>query len=383
MSCFGNVLLDPGDVIEVEDCSGTRYLFPVMELTHRFDGGVRTALAARVEEGAYTAAAGQSVTQAIGGLKLDLGRFKRLYADDLSATNAWLEHLNAEVVKARSILVTDEDGSVILRADADTGELTATSGTIGNLQLKDGKLTGTFTKQYPAFTAADAEKIRQYAVGAITLTEEELEKYDVNLDGRVTSADALAVQKMVEGLNPDYSVYRFTIDPANATDCITVEVTEGYHAGWKTTVGAGSVSTRNLIASGGVTVAGEPLADFIVETGEDNGLKFEKWNSGKAVCWGHQNIGTVNVSGSWGNIFESTSAYCVTFPVGLFVDAPEYINVFFHKADQGAAFLEYGDHTDYYVMSAEHSGSIWLLRGTKNTSMTNTKIGCHAIGRWK
>lgn len=92
---LGDPRLDPGDVITVTDRAGTDYRVVVMGLSHSFDGGWRTTVScyAPAQRGETRP---QSVSQAITGLKTDLGRFRRLYADNLSAAHAQFEHLTTE-----------------------------------------------------------------------------------------------------------------------------------------------------------------------------------------------------------------------------------------------------------------------------------------------
>ncbi len=94
---LGDVRLDPGDLIAVTDRAGTSYTLAVMGLEHSFDGGWRTTVRCSAPQESGGAAA-QSVSQAISGLKTDLGRFRRLYADNLDATQAQIRHITTEDV---------------------------------------------------------------------------------------------------------------------------------------------------------------------------------------------------------------------------------------------------------------------------------------------
>lgn len=92
---LGDLRLDPGDVITVADREGTEYSLAVMALKHSFDGGFQTTVScySPAESGS---AQTQTVSQAITGLKTDLGRFRRLYADNLEATAAQIKHITTE-----------------------------------------------------------------------------------------------------------------------------------------------------------------------------------------------------------------------------------------------------------------------------------------------
>lgn len=92
---LGDLRLDPGDLIRVTDRAGTAYTLAVMGIKHSFDGGFRTTVSCYgpVESGS---AQPQTVSQAITGLKTDLGRFRRLYTDNLEATAAQIKHITTE-----------------------------------------------------------------------------------------------------------------------------------------------------------------------------------------------------------------------------------------------------------------------------------------------
>lgn len=200
--------------------------------------------------------------------------------------------VDASWINAGRILVKDADGNTVFLADAESGELVGTKGTIGGLTMSAKSLTATYRHDYPAFTQADYDKAGQYIVGNTTLTDEELEKYDVNMDGAVTSVDRLGMQKMMNGTAPSYSIYQLTIDATDPRACVKVEITDGYHAGWKTQIGIGALTTRDLVATDSVRarnileVKGSQVTDFVVGQGTDGIWTWRKWSSGRAECWG-------------------------------------------------------------------------------------------------
>ncbi len=69
------------------------------------------------------------------------------------------------------------------------------------------------------FTEADYIKVRDYIMGEITLTDEELEYYDVNGDGRVTSSDYILIKNMIHTYTMD-DVNKI-ISYANGTTTLT------------------------------------------------------------------------------------------------------------------------------------------------------------------
>ena len=256
-------------------------------------------------------------------------------------------------------------------------KIIGTEGIIGGLTMSANSLTATYRHDYPTFTSDDITKAQAYIVGAGTLTDEELEKYDVNMDGRITSLDTLAMQKMIAGMESTYSVYQFTIDASKPKACITVEITEGYRAGQKTVLGVGSLSARDVAASETLAIKGFEVADFVVDCRASDVWSWWKWNSGVAECWGKINLGTVNITTAWGALYESP-AFTQEFPSGLFVDAPDFLSIEFLGSGSGAAMIERGTG-----LSATNAGTFYLVKATSQTGMTNATVGFHAIGRWK
>ena len=151
VSGLGNLLLDPGDVVAVTDRAGGRYYVPVMSLKHSFDGGFRTSFAAYGPREAVGAATPQTVSQAITGLKTELGRFRHLYADNLTAVNASLRHIETEDLVGEHGVLNLARGTFqfgdALSWDGETltvrGTMEAASGSVGNWTINGGSLSRT------------------------------------------------------------------------------------------------------------------------------------------------------------------------------------------------------------------------------------------------
>jgi hypothetical protein len=142
---------------------------------------------------------------------------------------------------------------------------------------------------------------------------------------------------------------------------------------------------------GTVTVNGEPIgsngggaADYIVETGEEdmgsNGTWYwEKWNSGKAMCYGIRNFGTIGNSSFDvnGNLYI-TDMYDQSLPSNLFSTTP-YIQASINSFS--------GVVLPYYVVvvSANETLGTFIIACSKKptTSLNAPHIGFQAIGRWK
>lgn len=130
-------------------------------------------------------------------------------------------------------------------------------------------------------------------------------------------------------------------------------------------------STLYLIVDCIVAFGTEECADY------PGTWHWEKWASGKAVCYGRFDFGSVSCTNSWGNMYESTGMY-KTFPAGLFVDVPLDLSIDLMKGS-GAAFVTQ-DRAD--EMTAQQTGRFTLSRPTSMT-LKNVSLGFEVIGRWK
>lgn len=117
-----------------------------------------------------------------------------------------------------------------------------------------------------------------------------------------------------------------------------------------------------------------PIFDVVIEQNTSGIWTYEKWLSGKAVCWGVKNVGGVDVTKAWNNLYESTSSYSETYPNGLFIDIPHcYTEVF---SDNGLMKETYTDSTK------SQTPKIYFVR-PYSAPIDNAKIYFYAIGRWK
>lgn len=138
-------------------------------------------------------------------------------------------------------------------------------------------------------------------------------------------------------------------------------------------------------AIGKVRIDLDKIADYPVETGTEESTDYtgtwywEKWKSGKAVCWGAFSIGDVAATTAWGDLYESTG-YSKTLPDGLFVAAPDNVDLTVSKSDS-AMYVTRFDGTDVYI-TKDNIGRFTFSRPTSRT-VRGVYIGVHAIGRWK
>lgn len=124
------------------------------------------------------------------------------------------------------------------------------------------------------------------------------------------------------------------------------------------------------------------LLDYIVASGIDGDWNWEMWKSGKAVCWGVASLGNVNVNKRWGLSedgypWRESAAFTEDFPEGLFIDAPQFLDITVVNSTAAVFVSRYVED-----LTATNTGKFTLSRPTSMT-VNNVKLGFYAIGRWK
>lgn len=297
----GGIQLECGDIISVNG-------LPVacMDITMDIDGGVKTTVTAYGDEdtGGVTgslnqrldaalsgvASVQQQVAQekkdresAVAGLTAALASATGLYETVKTETDgSKIQYLHDKPTLAESTLVLlvnsggigiSNDGGVTYQygfsftGDAILNELHAEGiygvkifgeeGSIGGFNMSANTLSAEFEREWPDFTQDDLDKIIAYRQGTVELTAEEIEKYDVNMNGSVDVGDSYVINQMILGGLPTYSKGRIVIDATDPKNTIRIEVTEGYRAGQSTSIGMGvlfsSFINADSFACGGVT----------------------------------------------------------------------------------------------------------------------------------
>lgn len=97
------------------------------------------------------------------------------------------------------------------------------------------------------FTLADAEKVLSYANGETTLTDKELEMYDINADGVVDKLDATAILRMYYGYISNTVRGTLEINSTKAQRTIVLRDAEGKI---KTSLGLNGITTPSLSVNG-------------------------------------------------------------------------------------------------------------------------------------
>lgn len=129
-------------------------------------------------------------------------------------------------------------------------EIECDKGKIGGLTLGENSLSFDFRIEYPEFTYEETQYVGQAYADGRKLPAEELEKYDLNFNGYADPMDVTTMMKMIEGDPefPRFSAGKFSINTSSIRETIVFEITEGYWAGSRTTIGLGGMSTPNISA---------------------------------------------------------------------------------------------------------------------------------------
>lgn len=128
-----------------------------------------------------------------------------------------------------------------------------------------------------------------------------------------------------------------------------------------------------------VTIQGNLVADFIIERGTEEFWHYEKWASGKAVCYGKKNFGSVATK-AWGSgeYLQSTSGLSVNFVSGLFIENPQYIGIEMLYGGAGG-WISRGDTAP----TKDGIGGICVCRNQNYAHYTNLTLGFYVVGKWK
>ena len=226
VSCPTSRGIRAGDIITVTDRNGVKMTTYVMSMTRK---GTKTTLGCtgsqrRDSAGAQTE---NPTTEAVNKA-LDNQTQEQIFnkltnggqAQGIYIQNGQL-FINASYLKSgviKGIKIIGEEGS------------------IGGFDLSSHSLSTTFRKEYGPFTEADLTTITELFLSG-NATAEQVEFYDVTENGKIDAGDAMVINQMIKGNYPSYSEVRVVIDATNPVAYITCEVTGGFRAGFKTTMG--------------------------------------------------------------------------------------------------------------------------------------------------
>ena len=134
----------------------------------------------------------------------------------------------------------DNTGVHATRADI-SGKITSSEGNIGGFTLSSQGFSANISGK-AKYTTADILRAQLISLRMIEVDDETIKYYDLNGDGRVTSADLLLMQRIINGQDqaPDIQG-KVHIDPASVDSVLNVEGTSDNAKGFGVRIGIGKV----------------------------------------------------------------------------------------------------------------------------------------------
>ena len=122
----------------------------------------------------------------------------------------------------------------------------------------------------------------------------------------------------------------------------------------------------------------EPIMnEYIVERGVTDIWTWEKWNSGKAVCWCKVDYTNIKFTTAWGSLFTADTEFGgIQYPFE-FIEIPQEYQTLIRS--DALCFIAMHDGNATTTTSATFD----LLRATSVDFGCDITIGIRAIGRWK
>lgn len=118
-------------------------------------------------------------------------------------------------------------------------------------------------------------------------------------------------------------------------------------------------------------IADSKPCDYVIESGTSGIWTYEKWHSGKAICFGTYNETLTNYTEV--NGFKGYYSSKVAYPSGLFISPP----IMMHSSKVGNGFvIDGGD-----VQNSKNYATAYALCTTSGEAQCIWKFYC--VGRWK
>lgn len=190
-------------------------------------------------------------------------------------------------IKSDNFNVT-KDGKMSCQGATIDGDVVAntltanTKGSIAGFDISSNGLSVSVTETLPTYSNADITRLQQIIVGLVTPTQADYNRLDMNYDGRLTTLDIAAIQRLLNGTDSYTQTSTFLLNPKSVKH--TIEISNGNN---KTTIGAKSIASPSVSATAayGNSVATNNL--LVGHTNDSNGIK-------------HISCGTVTCDGSGG-----------------------------------------------------------------------------------
>lgn len=121
----------------------------------------------------------------------------------------------------------DAEGNLKAKNADLQGEIVATGGSIGGWTVKNGELIKTFTYNVPNYTDDDLEKIKQIILNGTDPTEYELNRYDLDFNGYISSVDYITVKNVILGLHTHTWTITVRFAPMDTRRAFSFTIDEG------------------------------------------------------------------------------------------------------------------------------------------------------------
>lgn len=235
VTILGNLSLEPGDLVTVTDLSGSSYLFPIMEVTHSYDGGWKTKLSAYGNAETDTSSSYKGpATTALERYTADMASFKQLYAQNLTAVNATIGHLQTDKLDAAALTAYRAEVENLLVDKADVSLLNVETANIEQLLVRGGILTSTLNGvEISATRYLTGVTIVGDVIQANTLSAEKLILkgadgliYELNAQaGNLTASQLTDEQYQAQLDGSVLAAHSVTADRINVTDLFAQDIT--------------------------------------------------------------------------------------------------------------------------------------------------------------
>lgn len=176
-------------------------------------------------------------------------------------------------IKSDNFNVT-KDGKMFCQGATIDGDVVAntltanTKGSIAGFDISSNGLSVSVTETLPTYSNADITRLQQIIVGLVTPTQADYNRLDMNYDGRLTTLDIVAIQRLLNGMDSYTQTSTFLLNPKSIKR--TIEISNGNN---KTTIGAKSIASPSVSATAvyGNSVTTNNL--LVGHTNDSNGIK--------------------------------------------------------------------------------------------------------------
>ena len=144
---------------------------------------------------------------------------------------------------------------------------------------------------------------------------------------------------------------------------------EGLEVDWD------AIFYKDVEVDGAVTIGGNTIADYPIETGTDGIWIWEKWASGKAVCWGNELIETLELTTKMTDGVYSNSSYNSRT---VYLPSDFFTNVIYAEAN-----VVNGGYTHSQVSQVYNNAIVTRIWASYAYTVSGSVMSYYVIGKWK